>query len=88
MDIAIIFGARSYEHEISIVSAIAMKKVLKSNLIYIFIDEDNQFYLIPSDTITTKIFSTKEYKKYDKLIITNKGFIKKLYLAQKISLLM
>ena len=83
MDIAIIFGARSYEHEISIVSAIAMKKVLKSNLIYIFIDEDNQFYLIPSDTITTKIFSTKEYKKYDKLTITNKGFIKKTLFGTK-----
>lgn len=41
MKIAILFGGSSYEHEISIVSAITMKKVLKkSELSFIFVDKD------------------------------------------------
>ena len=38
MKIAIVFGGSSYEHEISIVSAIAMKDVIKSELYYMIID--------------------------------------------------
>ena len=47
MNIAILFGGSSFEHEISIVSAITMKKGLKkSTLTYIFLSPDRDFYLI------------------------------------------
>ena len=75
--IAIVFGAQSFEHEISIVSAITMKKVLKNELIYIFVDKNREFYHIPTDIIKSNLFSSGEYKKCDKLQITNNSFTKK-----------
>ena len=77
MKIAVVFGGISYEHEISIVSSIAMKDVLKDELVYIFLDENREFYHIPTDIIKSKLFSSKEYKNYDKLQIAKNGFYKK-----------
>ncbi len=77
MKIAIVCGSQSFEHEISIVSAIAMKDVLKCDIEYIFIDKDREFYHIPSKDINSKLFSSGEYKKYDKLSIQSGGFSKK-----------
>lgn len=77
MKIAIICGGQSFEHEISIVSAIAMKDVLKCDIEYIFIDKDRDFYHIPSSKINSKLFSTGAYKKFDKLFIQKGGFYKK-----------
>jgi len=75
MNISILFGASSYEHEISIVSAITMKKVLKkSQLTFIFIDKDREFYLIESSTINSKLFSSGQYKKSKKLTLKQGGF--------------
>jgi D-alanine-D-alanine ligase len=74
--IAIVFGSLSYEHEISIVSAISMKKVINNELKFIFIDKHREFYEIPNDKITSKLFSSGQYKKMDKLNITHSGFIK------------
>jgi len=81
--IAIIFGAVSYEHEISIVSAIAMKKVLKNNLIYIFIDKNRDLYEIPSNEIKSNLFSSGKYKTYPKLYFTQGGFEKKAIFGNK-----
>jgi len=75
--IAIVFGAQSFEHEISIVSSITMKKVLKNELVYIFVDKNREFYHIPSQTIKSSLFSSGEYKKCDKLQLTNNTFTKK-----------
>jgi len=75
--IAIVFGAQSFEHEISIVSSITMKKVLKNELVYIFVDKNREFYHIPTDTIKSNLFSSGEYKKCDKLQLTNNAFTKK-----------
>ena len=61
MKIAIVFGGHSFEHEISIVSAIAMKEVLKEELVYIFIDNNREFYHIPTNIIKSKLFSSGEY---------------------------
>ncbi|RRS31856.1 MAG: D-alanine--D-alanine ligase [Epsilonproteobacteria bacterium (ex Lamellibrachia satsuma)] len=75
MNIAILFGGSSFEHEISIVSAITMKKVLKkSNLIYIFVDSNREFYLIDTKTINSKLFSSGEYKKSKQLTLKKGGF--------------
>jgi D-alanine-D-alanine ligase len=81
--IAIVFGAQSFEHEISIVSSITMKKVLNDELLYIFVDKNREFYHIPTDTIKSSIFSTGDYKKCDKLEITNNTFTKKGFFGTK-----
>ena len=77
MKIAIVFGSQSFEHEISIVSAIAMKKVINNELLYIFIDKNREFYHIPTQTIKSNIFSSDKYKKCDKLQLSQDGFTKK-----------
>ncbi|RBQ29691.1 D-alanine--D-alanine ligase [Aliarcobacter vitoriensis] len=76
MKIAIVFGGVSFEHEISIVSSIAMKDVLKNELAYIFIDKDRDLYEIPSSKINSKLFSSGEYKKFDKAFLKKGGFYK------------
>ena len=75
MNIAIVFGGSSFEHEISIVSAITMKKVLKkSALVFIFIDKDRNFYLVDSDNMKSKYFSSGHYLKGKKLTLKKGGF--------------
>ncbi len=85
--IAIIFGANSYEHEISIVSAITIKRVLEKNnkldISCIFVDFLNDFYLIDNNAMNTKTFSCKEYKKYTKLSITKGGFFAQSFVFKK-----
>ena len=75
MNIAILFGGSSFEHEISIVSAITLKKVLKkSTITYIFVSQDRIFYLIDTDKINSKLFSSGEYKKSKELTLKQGGF--------------
>jgi len=81
--IGIVFGGISYEHEISIVSAIAMKDVLKEELVYIFCDENRDFYHIPTNIIKSKLFSSGEYKKCDLLNLKKGSFVKKGLLSEK-----
>ncbi len=85
MNLAIIFGGSSYEHEISIVSAITLKKVLKDfNLIFIFIDTKRDFFLIDSKDMKSNFFSSKEYlKEAKKLNITKGGFENKSLFSSK-----
>jgi D-alanine-D-alanine ligase len=83
LKIGIVFGGKSYEHEISIVSAIAMKDVLKDELIFIFCDQDRDLYHIPTDTIKSKLFSTGDYKKCDSLTLKKGSFVKKGFLGEK-----
>ena len=75
MNIAILFGGSSFEHEISIVSAITMKKVLKkSTLTYIFVSPNREFYLVDTDKINSKLFSSGEYKKGKQLTLKQGSF--------------
>ena len=83
MTIAVLFGGQSYEHEISIVSAIALKKVLTCKIVYIFCDKDRNFYQIPTASITSKRFSSGEYKKDAKLILKQNGFYAKAFMGEK-----
>ena len=83
MNIVIVFGGVSFEHEISIVSAIAMKDVLKENLTYIFLDQNREFYHIPTPKINSKIFSSGDYKKFDKVDLSKDGFVKKSMFSNK-----
>lgn len=75
MNIAILFGGSSYEHEISIVSAITLKKVLqKSQLTFIFVDQKREFYLIEPVQMQSKHFSSGAYKKNKMLSLKKGGF--------------
>jgi D-alanine-D-alanine ligase len=85
MNITILFGGSSYEHEISIVSAITMKKVLKkSTLTYIFVSDDREFYLIDTDKINAKLFSSGAYKKGKKLTLKKGGFFSDTLFGSKV----
>ena len=83
MTVAVLFGAHSFEHEISVVSAIALKKVLKSEIVYIFCDYNRDFYLIPTDKITSKRFSSATYKKDKALYLKQGGFYAKKMLGEE-----
>lgn len=83
MTVAVLFGAQSFEHEISVVSAIALKKVLKCDIVYIFCDYERNFYLIPTDKITSKRFSSGEYKKDKALFLKLGGFCAKKMLGEE-----
>ncbi|AJC87580.1 D-alanine--D-alanine ligase [Campylobacter insulaenigrae] len=79
----IIFGANSYEHEISIVSAVVLKKVLKEQKKFIFCDEKKDFYLIDENKMNAKAFSSGMYKKEKQLILKQGGFFVKNILSEK-----
>jgi len=75
MTITILFGGSSYEHEVSIVSAITMKKVLKiSTLKFIFVSPQRDFYLIDSEQMKSKHFSSGAYKKNKQATLKKTGF--------------
>ncbi len=76
MTFTLLFGGISFEHEISIVTAITVKKLLEknANLNFIFLDGKREFYLIPADKMKSTTFSKGEYKKEKKLSIGNGGF--------------
>ncbi len=78
MRLAILFGGASYEHEISIVSAITLSKKLPSlNLGFIFCDQDHTFYLIKKENLKANYFSSGEYKKSIKLELSRGAFIQR-----------
>lgn len=74
MKYAVVFGAQSFEHEISIVSAVVLKKVLKAELKFIFISAEREFYLIEPSDMKAIFFSSGKYKKCQKLFLSKGGF--------------
>ena len=75
MTFLILFGGSSYEHEISIVSAITLKDKIKNNKsMFVFVDNERNFYLIDKQNMKSKYFTSKEYKNSIKLEITKGGF--------------
>ncbi|AXP08648.1 D-alanine--D-alanine ligase [Campylobacter hepaticus] len=82
MNYAILFGGNSYEHEISIVSAIVLKKVIHTHLEFIFCDEERKFYHIPEQKMNSKTFSTKAYKKEKELFLKQGGFFYKKFFKE------
>jgi len=75
MKCALLFGGASYEHEISIVSAITVKgKLSRFELSYIFCDQDHTFYLIEASKMKATTFSRGEHRKMPQLFMTNGGF--------------
>jgi len=75
MRLAILFGGTSYEHEISIVSAITLKNILENeNPIFIFLDFNRNFYRIDTENMFVKTFSDGTYEKEKKLNLIKGGF--------------
>ncbi|MDD5157154.1 D-alanine--D-alanine ligase [Sulfurimonas sp.] len=78
MKLTILFGGASFEHEISIVSAITVKgKLAGFDLDFIFCDQDHLFYLIDSSSMKAVTFSKGLHKKMPQLSLTNGGFVQK-----------
>jgi len=78
LKLTILFGGASFEHEISIVSAITIKEKLSSfDLSFIFCDGDHKFYLIEPSKMKAVTFSKGEHKKMPQLTLTQGGFLQK-----------
>jgi D-alanine-D-alanine ligase len=78
LKLTLLFGGASYEHEISIVSAITIKEKLeKFDLTFIFCDSDHTFYLIDPQQMRATTFSRGAYKKMPKLTLSQGGFVQK-----------
>ncbi len=78
MKLTILFGGASFEHEISIVSAITLKEKLTGfDLSFIFCDQDHTFYLIEAQKMKSVTFSKGEHKKMPQVSLSNGGFIQK-----------
>jgi len=78
VELAILFGGASFEHEISIVSAITVKEKLSSfDLKFIFCDQDHSFYLIEADNMMAKTFASGAYKKMPRLTLDIGCFVQK-----------
>jgi D-alanine-D-alanine ligase len=75
LKLAILFGGASYEHEISIVSAITVKgKLSNFDLNFIFCDQDHRFYLIDDAKMKATTFSRSEHLKMPQLTLVKGGF--------------
>ena len=78
MKLTILFGGASFEHEISIVSAITLKdKLTDFDLSFIFCDGDHKFYLIEASKMKATTFSRGKHKKMPQLALTNGAFSQK-----------
>ncbi|WP_304546362.1 D-alanine--D-alanine ligase [Sulfurimonas microaerophilic] len=78
MKLTILFGGASFEHEISIVSAITLKEKLSNfDLTFIFCDSDHTFYLVEPSKMKAITFSRGEHKKMAKLSLTQGSFVQK-----------
>lgn len=84
MKLTILFGGASFEHEISIVSAITLKEKLSNfDLTFVFCDSDHRFYLIEKKKMKATTFSKGEYKKMPQLDMTHTGFSQKRLFGSK-----
>ena len=78
MKLTILFGGASFEHEISIVSAITLKEKLKGfDLSFIFCDSEHLFYAVDTQKMKANTFSKGEYKKMPQLQLIQGGFAQK-----------
>jgi len=84
LKLTILFGGASFEHEISIVSAITLKEKLTTfDLSFVFCDGDHQFYLIDPAKMKATTFSKGEHKKQPLLTLVNGAFSQKSMFGSK-----
>jgi D-alanine-D-alanine ligase len=74
LKLTILFGGASYEHEISIVSAVTVMQKLDSfDINLVFCDQDHQFYKIDKKDMKAKTFSSLAHKKMPLLHVSRGG---------------
>lgn len=84
MKLTILFGGASFEHEISIVSAITLKEKLSNfDLTFIFCDGDHIFYRIEASKMKAVTFSKGEHKKMSVLTLEQGAFVQKSMFLKK-----
>jgi len=84
LKLTILFGGASFEHEISIVSAITLKEKLSNfDLTFIFCDSDHRFYLIEAAKMKAVTFSKGEHKKMPLLTLMQGAFVQKSMFSKK-----
>ncbi len=83
MKYGVIFGGNSYEHEISIVSAVVLKKVFRGDMNFIFCDENRRFWLISNEKMNAKTFSSTAFAKEKELFLRRGGFYHKGTFGEK-----
>nr|WP_247598517.1 D-alanine--D-alanine ligase [Helicobacter heilmannii] len=84
VDYGLLFGGQSFEHEISIVSAIALKEVLGASIkAFIFLDGAHKFYLIEPKDMRAPFFSRGQYKKCPEITLKMHGFYTQGLLGSK-----
>lgn len=73
MNIGIIFGGKSYEHDISIISAFQLKKKIESkyNIHLLYLDLDNNLFI--ADKLSLNDFKEEKLKKLKKTKFYNSG---------------
>ncbi len=88
MKLAILFGGASYEHEISIVSAITVKEKLTNfELSFIFCDQDHRFYKIEEKDMIAKTFASGAHRKMPQLSLEIGAFShKKLFGSERLEM--
>jgi len=78
LKLTILFGGASFEHEISIVSAITLKEKLSTfDLSFVFCDSEHIFYSIDKNKMKATTFSKGLYKKMPELQLSHGGFTQK-----------
>lgn len=84
MGYTLLFGGKSFEHEISIVSAVALLKILGPAVeSALFLDDGGTFYAIPLEAMRSNTFSGGLYKKWGEWRIVQGGFEQKSLLGTK-----
>ncbi|MDR0665076.1 MAG: D-alanine--D-alanine ligase [Helicobacteraceae bacterium] len=73
----ILFGGQSYEHEISIVSAISLHKAISAQCSFVFLSPDRRFYLINLIDMKAEHFASGRYRKNTELFLARGGFERK-----------
>ncbi len=88
MKLAILFGGASYEHEISIVSAITVKEKLHNfKFEFIFCDQDHRFYRIDEKDMVAKTFASGAHKKMPQLTLEIGAFsFKKMFGSERLEM--
>ncbi len=78
MELAILFGGQSFEHEISIVSATTLKEKLRDfELTFIFCDQDHTLYKIENEKMKAQTFSGGAYKNEPIVSLVQGGILRK-----------
>lgn len=73
----ILFGGASFEHEISIVSAIGLHQAITAQCVFVFLSQEHRFYMVDIMDMQADHFSSGRYHKDTELFLARGGFERK-----------